>query len=106
MAYSTADQHLRSLLLADVDIGEDLLELIIGRLRTHHRAVVQGVALLYLANAGDGFLHEAVINLCVYQCAARGGDLALIKGEHGEALQRLVKKVIILVGDIGEEDVR
>ena len=41
------------------------------------------------------------------QGAARAGaDLALVQGEHGEALQRLVEEIIILVGDVGEEDVR
>ena len=44
-----AGQDLRAFLLADVDVGQDLLELVVGGLRADHRVGVQRVALL------DGF---------------------------------------------------
>ena len=103
----TADQHLSPLLLADIDVGEDLLQLVVGCLRTDHRAVVERVALLYLADTGDRLLHEAIVDLFMHQRAARSGaDLALVQREHGEAFERLVEEIIVLGGDVGEEDVR
>jgi hypothetical protein len=37
--------HLRALLLADVDVGQDLLELVVAGLRADHGLGVQRVAL-------------------------------------------------------------
>ena len=40
-----AEQQRRALLLADVDVAEDLLELVVRRLRSHLRVGVERVAL-------------------------------------------------------------
>ena len=59
-----------------------------------------------ICDAGHRPVHEAVVDLLLHQGAARAGaDFALVQGEHAEAFQGLVEEVIILVADIGEEDV-
>ena len=93
-----ADQHLGAFLLADVDVGEDLLELVVGGLGADHGRGLERVALLDLVDAGDRLLHEAVVDRSLHQRAARAGaDLALVQREHGEAFQRLVEEVVVLV---------
>ena len=68
---------------------------------------VERMALLDLLGAGDGALHELVIDRLLHQHAARAGaDLALVEREHREAFERLVEEVVVRFGDVGEEDVR
>ena len=93
--------------LADVDVGEDLLELVVGGLRADHRRRVERVALHDLLHALDGTLHEGVVDALLHERARRAGaNLALVEGEHGEALERLVEELVVLVEHVGEEDVR
>src|SRR3954452_17337021 len=93
-----ARQDLRALLAADIDIGQDLLHLLGGRLRADHGGRIQRIALDDRLNPLQGPLHEAVKYLFVDQGAARtGADLALVEREHDEALDRLFEKIVALV---------
>ena len=77
-----------------------------GGLRADHGGHVERVALLDLLHAGDGALHELVVDRFLHQRAARAGaDLALIEREHREAFERLVEELIVRIHDVGEEDV-
>ena len=61
---------------------------------------------LHRLDPRDRPLHEAIVDFFVNQRARRAGaDLALVEGEHREAFERLVEKIIVLRGDILEEDV-
>ena len=102
-----AGQHLGALLLADVDVGQDLLELVVGGLRADHawrgRA---GCPARRFFTRSIGPLHELVVDRLLHERARRAGaDLALVEGEHGEALERLVEEVVVLGEDVLEEDV-
>jgi hypothetical protein len=57
-----ADQDPCAFLLADLDIGRDLRELLRGVLRAHHGLGVQRVALLDLGDAVQAGRHELVID--------------------------------------------
>ncbi|KIU01531.1 carR, partial [Staphylococcus aureus] len=93
-----AGEALGPLLLADVDVAEDLLELLRGGLRADHRRRVEGRALRDRLDALHGALDEAVVDRLVHERPARAGaDLALVEGEHREAFERLVEEVVVLV---------
>ena len=53
-----AGQDLGALLLADVDVGEDLLQLVVGGLRADHGRRIERIALLDLLDALDGAFDE------------------------------------------------
>ena len=98
---------LRAFLLADVDVGQDLLELIVRRLSADLRAHVERIALLDLLDALDRALHEPIVDRLLDQRALRArAHLALVEREHREAFERLVEEVIVVAHHVGEEDVR
>ena len=104
---SAAGEQLGAFLAADVDVAQDLLQLLARGLRADHRRRIERVALDDRLGPGDRPLHEAVIDRLVDQRAARAGaDLALVEGEHHEALDRLVEVIVVLGHDVLEEDVR
>ena len=104
---SAAGKDLRALLLADVDIGEDLRQLLAGGLRADHGVGLARIALLDRSNPLERPLHEAVIDVRMDQCPARAGaDLALVQREHDEAFNHLVEEIVVFSGDVLEEDVR
>src|SRR5690606_26348718 len=81
-ALSTGEQF-RAALLADVDVTEDLLQLIVRRLRADHRGQVERVALDDLADAVEAVGEESVVDRTLDERARRAGaDLALIQREH------------------------
>ena len=101
-----AAYHSGTLGFADVDVGEDLLELVVAGLRADHRFGVQRVALDHLLRALGGICEELVVDGLLDQRPARAGaDLALVEGEHRETLEGLVVEVIVAGGDVVEEDV-
>ena len=100
-------RHLRAFLLADVDIGQDLLHLIVRGLGADHGGRVERVALLDGRDALDGALDELVVDRFLDQRAAgAGADFALVEGEQREAFERLVEEFVVGVHHVGEEDVR
>ena len=101
-----AGEDLGALLLSDVDVGEDLLQLVVGGLGAELGVGVQRVALDDLLGPGHGVGHEGVVDAFLDQGAGRAGaDLALVEGEQGEAFQGLVVERVVGVGDVVEEDV-
>ena len=107
MCARAAGQALRAFLLADVDIGQDLLHLLVRGLGADHGGHVERVALLDRLDALDGALHELVVDRFLDQRArGAGADFALVEGEQREAFERLVEKVVVVVHHVGEEDVR
>ncbi len=94
-------------LLADVDVGQDLLELVVAGLRADLRVGVQRVALLDLRGALGGVGDEVVVDAGLDQRPRRAGaNLALVEREHREPFQRLVVEGVAVGGDVVEEDVR
>ena len=101
-----ADQHFGTLLAADIHVGQDFLELLARGLRTDHCVELERIALDDGRDALERAGHEFLVDVLVDQGAARAGaDLALVEGEQHEAFDRLVEEVIIVIGDILEEDV-
>ena len=83
--------------LADLDVRQDLFQLIVGGLGTDHGLGVQRVALPYRLGADRGQLEELVVDVGLDQAARRArADLALVEGEHREALERLVLEVVVV----------
>ena len=63
--------------------------------------------LLDFAHVRNGALHETVVDGPLHQgTAGAGADLALVQREHGKALEALVEEIVVLIHDVGEEDVR
>ena len=62
--------------------------------------MVAGFERVALDDGGDalqGPLHELVVDRLLHQGAAgAGADLALVEGEHDEALDGLVEEVVVL----------
>ena len=76
-------------------------------MRAHLRRRIERITDLDLRHTGNGFFHETIEDRFLDESAGRtGADLALVESEEGEAFQRLVQKPVILVHDIGEEDIR
>ena len=62
---------------------------------------------LIFCDARDGPFHELVVDGFLNQRAARAcANLALVQGEHREPFERLVEEVVVVLGHVGEEDVR
>ena len=102
-----AGQELGAFLLADVDVAEDLLELVVRRLRAELGVGVERIAGLDLRGARDRAVHERWVDLLLDQRArGTGADLALVQQEHREAFQRLLPERVVLVPHVREEDVR
>ncbi len=100
------DQTLRALGLADIDIAQDLVELVLRRLRADLDRRVERIALADRGDARHGALDEAVEDRLMDQGARRAGtDLALVEGEQSKAFERLVEEGIVLVEHVRHEDV-
>ena len=92
--------------MTDVDVAEDLFQLLGGDLRADHGGAFERVGLLDGGNTLERALHEAVVDALLNERATgAGADFALIEGEHHEALDRLVKEIVVFVADVVEEDV-
>ena len=101
-----AGQHFCALLLAQIQIRQNLGELLLARLRAHHAVGVQRVGVLDRGDALERALHELVIDAFLNQRAARAGaDFALIEGEQHQSFDRLVEERVVLVHHVGKEDV-
>ncbi|CFW91781.1 Uncharacterised protein [Bordetella pertussis] len=101
-----AGQALRALLAADIDIGQDLVHLHLRDLCAHHGAGIERMAGLDGLHPRDGLLDEALVDRLLDQDARRAGaDLALVEREHGQALERLVQELVVVVHHVVEEDV-
>ena len=71
-----------------------------------HRVGIERVALHDLLHALERPLHERIVDRLLNQGARRAGaHFALVQGEHGEALKRLVEEIVVLVHHVGEKDV-
>src|ERR1700682_4375045 len=66
-----AGEHLCTLLLADVEIRQNLLKLVVGGLCADHGCGVKRMALLYFLCPRDRSFHEFVIDRFLHQRAAR-----------------------------------
>jgi hypothetical protein len=101
-----AEADPRALLLADVDVAQDLLELIVGRLGADLGVGVERIAGDEAAGARHRQLEELAVDLLVDQRARRArAHLALVEREHAEALERLLPEVVVVREHVGEEDV-
>ena len=104
---AAAGEHLGAFLLAEVEVGQDLGQLLLGGLRAEHRRRVERVALLDRRHTAEDALHETVIDRFVDDRARRAGaDLALVEREQHHALDGLVEEIIVFGSDVGEEHVR
>ena len=91
---------------ADLDVLEDLLLLILGGLWAHLCGGVERVANLDLRDASYSTFDELVEDGLVHEgTRGAGADLALVEGEECKAFEGLVEEVIVLVHDVGHEDV-
>ena len=103
---NAAGENLRTFLLADVDVGKDLLVLIIRGLRADLGRHFVRIGLANFLDALDGALHEALVDGLLHQSArGAGAYLALVQREHGEALERLVDEIVVLAHHVVEENV-
>ena len=95
-----------ALLRADVDVGQDLLELVVAGLRPDHGRGVERVALHDgLDPLGGGGEERLVDRLLDERTRRAGAHLALVEREHREALEGLVVESVLAAGHVGEEDV-
>jgi hypothetical protein len=102
-----ADQDPGAFLPADVDVGEDLLQLVVAGLRADHGGGVQRVALRHGPGALQRVGHELVVDRVLDERPGRAGaHLALVQREHREPLERLVVELVPRAGHVLEEDVR
>src|SRR5271165_126668 len=101
-----ADQDFGAFLLADVDVGENLLQLLGRSLSANHHCGIERVALNNRIDALQRALHEAVVDRLLDERAARtGADLALVEREHDKAFDRLVEEVVVLGAHVLEKDI-
>jgi len=101
-----AGEALCAFCFTDGDVLEDLLLLILRGLWAHLRGWVERVANLDLGDTRYGAFDELVEDGLVHEgTRGAGADLALVEGEEGKAFDGLVEEVIILVHDVGHEDV-
>ena len=104
---STTREHLGTFLLADIDVAEDLLVLVIAGLCAKHGSTIQRTAELHGFHARDHTLHELVVDALVYQQTRRAGaDLTLVQAEHHRSFDSFVEERIVSVHHGREEDVR
>ncbi len=92
--------------LADLDVGQDLLELIVGGLRADHRLGVQRIALAHRLGADRGQLEELVVDVGLDQ--ARDGHVHTSPWLRANIVNpSSALSWIVVVGGhhIGEEDV-
>mmetsp|Transcript_22780 Transcript_22780/g.66995 ORF Transcript_22780/g.66995 Transcript_22780/m.66995 type:complete len:305 (-) Transcript_22780:714-1628(-) len=102
-----AGEHLCALRGAEVDVVDDLLVLRARDLRPHHRRLVERVPRLDRLRARDDLLHEAVVDVFLHeQPRLARAHLSLVEGKEHRPLHRLVKEVVVLVEDGGEEEGR
>jgi len=90
----------------DCDVLEDLLLLILRGLWAHLGGWVERIANLDLGYTSYSAFDELIEDGLVHE-GARGAraDLALVEGEESKAFDGLVEEVIVLVHDVGHEDV-
>jgi hypothetical protein len=101
-----AGEALGTFCLADGDVLEDLLLLVLGGLWAHLGGGVERVADLDFGNARYGTFDELVEDGLVHEGArGAGADLALVEREERKAFDGLVEEVIVLIHDVGHEDV-
>ena len=78
---------LGALALTDLDVGQDLLQLVVGRLRADHGFGVQRIPLAHGLGADGRQGEELIVDIGLNQAARRArAHLTLVEGEHGEAL--------------------
>src|SRR3546814_3473244 len=78
-----------------IDIAQDLVELVLRRLRADLDRGVERIALADRGDARHGALDEAIEDRLMDQRARRAGaDLALVEREQREAFERLVEEGI------------
>ena len=93
-------------MLYEVITGQDLLELIVRGLRAHGRGRIERVARLVSRGARYRAIHELAVEARRHERArGAGADLTLVEREHREALERLVREVVVLREHVFEEDV-
>ena len=101
------DQAFGAFLLAEFQVGLDLGHLFLRALGAHHGVGVERAALLDGGDASQHAFDELVVDRFLDQRAARAGThFALVEGEQHHAFDGLVEEAVILVHDVGEEDVR
>ena len=102
-----ADQQLRALVDADLDVVGDLLELVRRDLRADLRRRVERVALADRRDPLEAAAHELVVDRLLDQRPRRAGaDLALVERVQDEPFDGLVEELVVLGHHVGEEDVR
>ena len=101
-----AGQHLRAFFATDGDVGQDLFQLVVGRLRADHRRWIERAALLDGLHPRDGPFDEPVVDRFLNERATgAGADFALVQREHGKAFQAFVEIIVVRVHHVGKEDV-
>ncbi len=102
-----AGQQLRAFAFGDFQVGQDLVELLLGRLGADHGVGVQRVAAFDLLDLLHHHFHEVVVDRLFYQRAGRAGaHFALVEECQHQAFGGLFDERRLSLHDVGEEDVR
>mmetsp|Transcript_23668 Transcript_23668/g.38687 ORF Transcript_23668/g.38687 Transcript_23668/m.38687 type:complete len:215 (-) Transcript_23668:859-1503(-) len=91
---ATAGQHFRAFLLADVEVGHDLVELLLAGLSADLHIGIERVATLDGLRAFNNLGHELLVHVFLYQRTGRTGtDLTLVEERQHQAFHTLVDKL-------------
>ncbi|MNO67924.1 hypothetical protein D3C76_587410 [compost metagenome] len=102
-----AGQQLGTFALGDFQVGEDLVELLLGRLRADHGVGVQRIATFDLADFLHHRLHEFVVDRLLHECARRAGaHFALVEERQHQTFSGFFDEARFGLHDVFEEDVR
>ena len=82
---------------ADLQVGGDLVHLLLGRLSTHHGFSIKWVTQLDVLNSLHAKLEEFISDGLMNKCTGRTGtNFTLVEGEHREAFNCLLCEGVIL----------
>ena len=102
-----AGEQLRAFALGDFQVGQDLVELLLGRLGADHGVGVQRVTTLDRLDLLHHHFHEVVVDRLFHQSAGRAGaHFALVEERQHQAFGGFFDKCRFRFHDVGEEDVR
>ncbi len=102
-----AGEQLRAFALGDFQVGQDLVELLLGRLGADHGVGVQRVAAFDLLDLLHHHFHEVVVDRLFNQRTGwAGAHFALVKERQHQAFGGFFDKRRFGFHDVGKEDVR